>query len=102
MSVRPSIEDGNLCLNNTVLLASDTLAVAGDPIRRYNSVGRIRRHAATILQALLTSIISTYADRILAVDRPAAESAARRLIGAFKTVSTKRVNSAHGLSGRPL
>ena len=29
------------------------------------------------LQALLTNIISTYADRILALDRPAAESAAR-------------------------
>ena len=29
------------------------------------------------LQALLTSIISTYADRILALDRPAAERAAR-------------------------
>ena len=29
------------------------------------------------LQALLTSIILTYADRILALDRPAAESAAR-------------------------
>ena len=35
--------------------------------------GRRRDH----LQALLTSIISTYADRILALDRPAAESAAR-------------------------
>ena len=29
------------------------------------------------LQAMLTNIISTYADRILALDRPAAESAAR-------------------------
>ena len=29
------------------------------------------------LQAMLTSIISTYSDRILALDRPAAESAAR-------------------------
>ena len=35
--------------------------------------GRRRDH----LQALLTNIISTYADRILALDRPAAESAAR-------------------------
>ena len=35
--------------------------------------GRRRDH----LQAMLTSIISTYADRILALDRPAAESAAR-------------------------
>ena len=35
--------------------------------------GRRRVH----LQAMLTSIISTYADRILALDRPAAESAAR-------------------------
>ena len=35
--------------------------------------GRRRDH----LLALLTSIISTYADRILALDRPAAESAAR-------------------------
>ena len=34
--------------------------------------GRRRDH----LQALLTNIISTYADRILALDRPAAESAA--------------------------
>ena len=35
--------------------------------------GRRRDH----LQALLTSIVSTYADRILPLDRPAAESAAR-------------------------
>ena len=35
--------------------------------------GRRRDH----LQALLTNIISTYADRILALDRPTAESAAR-------------------------
>ena len=35
--------------------------------------GRRRDH----LQALLTNVISTYADRILALDRPAAESAAR-------------------------
>ena len=35
--------------------------------------GRRRDHSL----ALLTSIISTYADRILALDRPAAESAAR-------------------------
>ncbi len=34
-------------------------------------------HRRDRLQALLTSIISTYADRILALDRPAAESAAR-------------------------
>ena len=35
--------------------------------------GRRRDH----LQALLASIVATYADRILALDRPAAESAAR-------------------------
>ena len=35
--------------------------------------GRRRDH----LQALLTSIVATYADRILALDGPAAESAAR-------------------------
>ena len=34
-------------------------------------------HRRDHLQALLTSIVATYADRILALDRPAAESAAR-------------------------
>ena len=99
------IVDGNMCLNNTGLLASEAWQWLG------TQYPYVVLDEFVVMPNHLHGIIMITDDARRGGSRTAPTGAGSpdrkrkplgRLIGAFKTVSTKRVNCAHGLPGRPL
>ena len=99
------IVDGNMCLNNTGLLVSDAWQWLGTqyPYVASDEFVVMPNHLHGII--MITDDTRRGGSRTAPTGADSPDGKRKplgRLIGAFKTVSTKRVNSAHGLSGRPL
>ena len=99
------IVDGNMCLNRTGRLVSDSWQwlEAQYPYVASDEFVVMPNHLHGII--MITDDTRRGGSRTAPTGADSPDGKRKplgRLIGAFKTVSTKRVNSAHGLSGRPL